>query len=1049
MRTTTLALALCLACAAAPAAADKAYVKAVAAADARIAELQRAVQSGDALARRQAALALRQDPMAISRINQYGDDALKLAANRELAAVEQGTKELIRQRMAQKLGVTPDKIGFFEATNPSGKIKVGQDWDVTARVEVGEVERVTETGQVVKEKVYQDIRIKDSARGVQESYFEAATGRARPADPAAAEKYAQEAAEFAHRHNVEVTDYLGSESYGGLQGEGETIIKGPKNQRLRDVEQLGQVMEYKSNLARNKAMDIVDDAANQVKKLGLAADDPRAVKIMEEAEAAAQGWYQEQARQYVKQFDNQIATRVEALGGKVPDKVDEATRVLRRLAGGEISPAEARLQLKAMGETVDDVIRKGTGLVEAAQKAKALNTAVNAATAKGGNALQALRKAMPNLAKGAGTAAAVLPLAGSLSHGYRIEREQAAMDNRGINNWEALNNAFNHAVAEPAKMVVELFGQGVEAGGEGFYRLSKQHGVAGAFGVSFGNALWYGAAGTAWAAGKTAEGVGYAALHPLDTGAAVMYTGLQAADLLGQALLIDEIAANIYYDPAATRAEYEQLRANADRYRELMETAVGKAEQAQAELRRLVADGKPEAADFGPGIERLVGDYRQAYGLATGAMGQWYSFVYRRYGGLENPVVADRNHALLPVIRRVQALPPDPLAFIDKAFLKGLASSLVVRVKDAGTGKAISQTGWLQLNGPGFERVCDGRGPALGCAGIPPGEHQVRVSLKGYEPAQLAFKVDPLKRRSYELQAALAKEVIVLSHARVAVRVVDERTGAAIAGASVRIRSPEGDSEASSHTGSLYFERVAKGASTVEASAPGYLSRAQSLSVNPAAQAEYAVTLRLAKGMEQRAPARLAIRVVDARTGQAIPGARVALSGAGQASAGTSGGVAQWRDLKPGSYRVEASAADYLPQTDSLSLAPGDSYETVISLQPVQRKATLPEPADPSAAAAKCFEGYRKKIAELRRHNQSQDIGGNSLNTVTLGADRACSEAYGACIEAARQTSKQCRPGPDGTFTACFRQENADWVKCAMDEIACGEGKLMQQCGLK
>jgi hypothetical protein len=1049
MRVTVIALLLLLATG--PARADKAYVQAVAAADARIQGFREALRSGDPLRQRQAALALRQDPMAVSRMNRFGGDQLKLAASRELAAVEQGTKDLVRQRLARQMGVAPEKIAFFEATNPSGQPKVGQDWDVTARVEVGEVERLNEAGQVVKEKVYQDIRIKDSAGSVQEAYFEAATGKPRPTDPAAAEKYAREATEFAHRHNVEVTDYLGSESYGGRVGEGEAIIKGPKNQRLRDVEQLSQVMEYKSNLARNKAMDLADEAAEKVKALGLAADDPQARKIVAEAEAAAQGWYQEQARQYVKQFDNQIRPRVEALGGKVPGHTEKTTEVLRRLAGGELSPAEARLQLKALGETVDDVIRKGTGLVEAAQKLKAINTAVEAAASKGGTALQALKQVMPRVAKGASAAAAVLPIAGSLSHGYRLEREQAAMEDRGINNWEALNRAFDHAVTEPARMVVDLFGKGVEAGGERFYRLSKEKGVLGAFGSSFGNALWYTGAGAAWAVGKTAEGVGYAFLNPLDTGTAAMHGGLKAADLLGQFLLVDEIAANLYYDAGATHAEYAQLRENGKRYRVLMEEAAGKADKIQADLRRLVSEGKPEAADFNGQVNRLVGDYRQAYGQAAGYLGQWYSFVYRRYGGLENPVVAELNYDLLPVIRRIQALPPDALAFLDQAFLKGLTSALVVRVREAETGKPLNQAGWLQFSGAGFERLCDGRGPSLGCVGIPPGNHRVKVSLKGYEAVELDLKVNPLTRRNYELQASLAKEQIVLTHGRVAVRVVDERTGAPIAGASVRIRSPEGDSEATAGNGSLTFDRVAKGGSTVEASAPGYLSRSQGLTVNPAAQPEYAVTLRLAKGVEQRAPAGLAVRVEDARTRQAIPGARVVLSGAGASSGNAgSGGVAQWRDLKPGSYRVEATASGYLPQGDSLTLAPGDQGQTVISLQPLEKKATVIEPSaqDKSAAAAKCFEASRRKIAELRQHNAAQDPGG-SIATKTLGADRACSDAYGACLDNARQASKQCRPGPDGTYTACFRKENADWIKCAMDEIACGEAALMRQCGLK
>lgn len=1043
-----LALALVLAAllVPAPALADKAYVQAVANADASIREFQAALTSGDAWRQRQAALALRQDPMAISRLNRFGGDELKLAARRELAAVEQGTRELVRQRLADQLGVTPDRIGFFEATNASGGIKVGQDWDVTARVEVGEVERVDEAGQMVKEKVYQDIRIKDSARNVQEAYFEAATGQARPLDPAAAERYARDAADFAHRHNVEVTDYLGSESYGGLQGEGEAIIKGPKNQALRDVEQLGQVMEYKSNLARNKAMDLVDEAAGKVKAMGLAADDPRALKIMEEAEAAAQGWYQEQARQYVKQFDHQIRPRVEGLGGKVPASTEQATGVLRRLAGGEISPAEARLELKVMGETVDDVIRKGTGLVESAQKLKAINAAVEAAAGRGGSASQALKTLMPSVAKGAEVAALVLPVAGSLSHGYRLEREQAAMENRAINNWEAMHNAFDHAVTEPARMVVGLFGQGVEAGGEAFYRLSQEKGVLGAFGSSFGNVLWYTGAGAAWGIGKTVEGMGHTVLHPVDTGAAVMYTGLQAADLLGQAMLVDEIAANLYYDPEATRVEYEQLRLNAGKYLAMMTVSADQAEKLQDDLRRLIADGMPEAADFAARSNRLVDDYRQAYGRATGYLGQWYSFVYRRYDGLGNPVVAEQNYTLLPVIKRIQALSPDPLSFIDAAFLAGLTSTLVVRVKDAETGQPVSQPGWLQIAGPNFDQVCpDGHGPGLSCSGIPPGTYQVKVSLKGYDPAQMDLTVQPLQRRRYELPATLAKERIVLSHGRIAVRVVDAESGAPIAGASVRIRSPEGDSEATATGGSLSFDRVARGSSTIEASAAGYLDGRQSLAVNPASQADYAVTLRLTRGQEQRAPAGLSVRIEDARSREPIAGARVELSGAAQASA--SGSQVQWRDLRPGSYRIEVSAPDYLPHSDSFTLASGDNAGTVARLQPTERKAKVAEP-DNTAAAAKCFEAQRKKIAGLRQHNQSQNVNG-SVTTLTMGVDPACSMAWSACIEAAQRAGRQCPPGADGTYTECFRKENVAWVNCAMEEIACSEAKLMQQCGVK
>lgn len=304
-------------------------------ADALIENYKQSVTSGDPAAIRDAALAVQKNPLAVQRVNQTQSGEFKQQISGDVMAVRETAKTDIKKQAAEHYGVHENRIDFLEAANPSTEPKLGQDWDVTVRVD----------GMAVPLDV--------AAPMVQQSFYEAAKGE----KPASAE----EAAHFAHEQSVEPINQSSAEAYGSggrkevvdpetgetkTISEGQEIIEGPKDAPLRDTEHLGHVMEHKSDLAKNRA------------------DEKRAAG----QEAEAVGWDMEQGRQYSKQEARQIETRVEAKGGQIPEHIEKGNAILDQVASGDISPEEGRKQLADMGETPETLIKKGTGLVEAAEK---------------------------------------------------------------------------------------------------------------------------------------------------------------------------------------------------------------------------------------------------------------------------------------------------------------------------------------------------------------------------------------------------------------------------------------------------------------------------------------------------------------------------------------------------------------------------------------------------------------------------------------------------------------------------------------------------------
>lgn len=313
---------------------DDTFNAAVQQADQTVRDFEKVLKSGDEAAVRQAALKVQEDPMAVLRANNTGSISLKEGLKKELGTVQNGTTDLVRARIADRYGVKPDEVKFFEATNPSKEVKVPQDWDVTTRV--------------MKDGRLMDVPVEVSKGIVHESFYETATGSKPPSpeDAAKAAEYAEKAAKFAEQHSVTVTDYRHPEAYGGSNSEGQRIIdKANMGQELRDPGQISKAIEYKSNLAREKALKLESEG-----------------KYIE-----AQGEWMEQARQYKKQFADRIKPEAEAHGGKVPDFIEKGSKILIDVGDGKISPAKGRALLKDMGETPESFIHKSAGLVEAAQ----------------------------------------------------------------------------------------------------------------------------------------------------------------------------------------------------------------------------------------------------------------------------------------------------------------------------------------------------------------------------------------------------------------------------------------------------------------------------------------------------------------------------------------------------------------------------------------------------------------------------------------------------------------------------------------------------------
>jgi hypothetical protein len=318
----------------------QAYNESVQLGEGKVDKFIESLKSGDPNRIRESTLEIQRDPAAIKQLNKRSN-FVKQKFVQTTDNIQSETINNIRAKVAKEYGVPPEKVRVRTTTNPSSEIKAGHDWDVTVSIEgQGEIPLDDIVERTVKGAKTDKVKAKGAKSIVEESYFEAATGK-----PASSKSQVEN---FSKSHHVEVTNKTHAEAYEG----GKKFIDNPADYNVKDTERLSKTIEHKSNLDRNKALEFQSQG-----KTG-----------------KAQIYKGEQARQYTKQYDKIIEPRIKAMGGKIPPKVAEGTKILKmigqKVPGTDVTftPKDAEIALAKLGETPESIIQKGSSLVESAEK---------------------------------------------------------------------------------------------------------------------------------------------------------------------------------------------------------------------------------------------------------------------------------------------------------------------------------------------------------------------------------------------------------------------------------------------------------------------------------------------------------------------------------------------------------------------------------------------------------------------------------------------------------------------------------------------------------
>jgi hypothetical protein len=592
--------------------------------------------------------------------------------------------------------------------------------------------------------------------------------------------------------------------------------------------------------------------------------------------------------------------------------------------------------------------------------------------------------------------------------------DRAIGEDTDIHGTYALVRAWDSGVRDPAYLVADLLGKGLEHGAIGFgktleaavevnrrfFEKAQEQGIIDAFGETYWQAFQSQAGGT-WdlgtaAAGMVGTGLTYA-------GKGIAYTvmnGPEASLVVGEALGVQAVGEVLF-------REHETLIANDIELRDhLRATAASFERRAEAlwssleTLKQRVRTGDPAAPGFDGEVQQIAAGYRAGYADLASDYAAWWQRIDARYGGLHNPSIANTWREIREPLARVTSLPQDPLAFLDPAFIRTLVSTVEVHVTDGATGKPVKAGGYLQLNGPGVEKVCRGDGPVFRCEGVPPGELEMTVRAGDYAPVSRGIQVDPLQRRHYRQRVELAIEAPAFAWITVNVR--DVETQEAIPGARIRFKSAvEPPRENVSSTGAVRINQVRPGQVEISASAKGYAANRSRLAIDTLKQTEYVLDLYLQPSAEQAA---------KPKARQATP-----------------------REEPPPAAENRLTRREEKPD-------PAPDKKTT---------ARKPEPAAERKAASDrdraktCWAKHEKTVNNALAANSDGD-GGH----VTLYASAACQSAHKRCEDKAYQSGAACRAKATsaGATKACADRVSKGWERCAYQEVKCSASALKQKC---
>ena len=642
----------------------QAQLRAIKKADLLVENYRNALKLNDPVVRMNAAMELQSNPMAVQRANAKEMNLVKNNLNKDLNAIRDRTKALIKKDLAVKLGVKESDITFFEATNTSrkakgakpGKIKVGQDWDVTVRV----------NGK--------DIPISQSRPSVENAFYEACNNK-RPKTPA-------DAKAFSSKQYVEVTNRTHSEAYGLKTGEGKKIITGSKAATDFDSAQVTKVIQYKSDVPGNKAEQVLADARNRIKTQKLTGDEARQVMLNAKSEAIVHR--REQCRQASKQFRNQGAKRVKALGGKVPKAVAKQASIIRQMGEGVLTYEEGLIQLKGYG-TLDDAIRNVAGLTESAVKLKAakipvascqglvkpkkkgLLSSVKSVFSKGTAAGQAAKTTLMNSAavKTALGASSVLltgtTVVGTLSQGSLEEKQTAAKADREYSYGHAATNVFKNTVLVPAGMIKTFLDNTV---GQAVARTTtvvmEENTSEKSLTSTFGNTL-------VRLSEDFLDKRDDVLVQSIEMGTQVYdYASEDPVRFAGDVTMINVIAENATYDSQADRTAFRQLRTVGKRTQEFLGEKMLGMSRLQSQISDIVfARGFDDPAVKAK-LDELSGQYAKLQAEANRSKQNWEKYKANWKTGDATDIVAQLDKNMGALFSYTNRMPKDPIDYACK-----------------------------------------------------------------------------------------------------------------------------------------------------------------------------------------------------------------------------------------------------------------------------------------------------------------------------------------------------------------------------------------------
>jgi len=692
---------------------------------------------------------------------------------------------------------------------------------------------------------------------------------------------------------------------------------------------------------------------------------------------------------------------------------------------------------------------------------------------------------------------------------FMAEERDRSIQTGDVNSNESLYYALMRtgetATLEPLRMARDLAAAGLDKGAEALYdwkqKLIKRANEAGylqAFGegmydlVTSPVALPSAVAGWASvqaeaAAGAVWDGLSYAASNPFESSVKIgEFLGLQA---IGDVLFTDTgtLWANAEAQRNQLRDSATDLGIRADQLKQIVD-----------EFKKIVRTGDPEDKSYVQDMKDLVPIYEKRYTQLMKDYWRWQSMMNRTFGGIENPLVAAVWRDVRVPLEKVNALPESLMDVLSPEFIKGLLSTLSIRVRDAESGDFISADGSVQFNGNGIEMVCRNEEANLSCSGksggiscnapwpnfdcqnIPPGKLQVSIRAGDYEGSQRTFTVDPLARRNYLLTFGLATEIP--PWARITVNVVDVETQAPIPGAFIRFNSnAEKARETTTTTGAVQVNQVLNGDVTIRASAAGYHANQSSLHIDTTQDTEYSLLLALqpdgsAKKKPEPEKPKPASGSFDCSQLQITTNINFSSWSCckddieREMAASMCRGLERqassqkWqiqmkiteaiRTQEGDSYNSRADYSDYptpygtLREVDQCASSQVDDLCRKLgaprSGKPPEKKEEPKKDDAKQRKAEACFESKREMIENAKKANSDGD-GGNFL----IYASKACQDAHKKCEDDVFNAGVACRAKAttNEALKACNNKVTLGWEKCALAEVNCSEGAIKQQCG--